>query len=505
MDLLISGKPELVARARAAMASKLTTSAAHLTVSAEAQAIEDRLAALMHAQGSDPDRPPRFDDAAAAQLEAIDTDSRRSNCRTTSGRSSTASVSRWSATCAPARWPAKRSSAPMASGPRPRARTPWPTPWTEPATWSEPASWPWSRPPPTARPPRHWTELRDPSGAGPGGSAPSWPLSSVPRLLADRPAGSGPDRRAGEPVATRAYAPSHPRQETDLRRLAGGEDPGIAVRRPSAHRGPEGHGRLVERPAVGSIQAARVERAPVDRHDDPGRDEGSHRGGAVRVEMARSRMRPPPPDRQERDVGATREIRHGRIEPGVAREVQARRSFQQVAHRASPRLEGPAQMTRRHGCDRPVAESMGLAHLQGSDTAIRSLGGPAEALRDDHERIALEAAQGPRIEVVRVGVRDEDEVQRSDRRRVRARAVPAQRTQPVTQERVGQAAQTVGFDEDRRVADVREPHPARPQAPTTRRQPVRRADFERGIRVRVKAPPMSAPMVDSIMSSIVSW
>ena len=46
MDLLISGKPALVARARAAMASRLTTSAAHLTVSAEAQAIEDRLAAL---------------------------------------------------------------------------------------------------------------------------------------------------------------------------------------------------------------------------------------------------------------------------------------------------------------------------------------------------------------------------------------------------------------------------------------------------------------------------
>jgi hypothetical protein len=39
MDLLISGKPRDVARARAAMASRLTTSAAHLTVSAEAQAI----------------------------------------------------------------------------------------------------------------------------------------------------------------------------------------------------------------------------------------------------------------------------------------------------------------------------------------------------------------------------------------------------------------------------------------------------------------------------------
>jgi hypothetical protein len=43
MDLLISGKPDLVMRARAATASRLTTAAALLTVSAEAEAIEDRL------------------------------------------------------------------------------------------------------------------------------------------------------------------------------------------------------------------------------------------------------------------------------------------------------------------------------------------------------------------------------------------------------------------------------------------------------------------------------
>ena len=72
MDLLISGKPELVARARAAMASRLTTSAAHLTVSAEAQAIEDRLASLMRSPTPAPDRPARFDAAAAGELESID-------------------------------------------------------------------------------------------------------------------------------------------------------------------------------------------------------------------------------------------------------------------------------------------------------------------------------------------------------------------------------------------------------------------------------------------------
>lgn len=72
MDLLISGKPRLVARARAAMASRLTTSAAHLTISAEAQAIEDRLAALARPPTASPDHPPRFDDAAAAEFAAID-------------------------------------------------------------------------------------------------------------------------------------------------------------------------------------------------------------------------------------------------------------------------------------------------------------------------------------------------------------------------------------------------------------------------------------------------
>ena len=71
MDILISGKPDDVTRARAAMASRLTTSAAHLTVRAEAQAIEDRLTALATGSG-DPDDPPRFDEAAAAEFAAID-------------------------------------------------------------------------------------------------------------------------------------------------------------------------------------------------------------------------------------------------------------------------------------------------------------------------------------------------------------------------------------------------------------------------------------------------
>lgn len=72
MDLLISGTPELVNRARAAMASRLTTTAAFLTVTAEAQAIEERLAALARPPADDPDRRPRYDDAAASAFASID-------------------------------------------------------------------------------------------------------------------------------------------------------------------------------------------------------------------------------------------------------------------------------------------------------------------------------------------------------------------------------------------------------------------------------------------------
>ena len=70
MDVLISGRSRDVIRSRAAIASRLTTSAAHLTVSAEAQAIEDRLATLAVGEGRDV--PARFDAAVATELAAID-------------------------------------------------------------------------------------------------------------------------------------------------------------------------------------------------------------------------------------------------------------------------------------------------------------------------------------------------------------------------------------------------------------------------------------------------
>jgi hypothetical protein len=72
MDVLISGKEEPVNRARAAIASRLTTSAAHLTTTAESQALEDRLAALVRPPADQPDLRPQYSARAATELEAVD-------------------------------------------------------------------------------------------------------------------------------------------------------------------------------------------------------------------------------------------------------------------------------------------------------------------------------------------------------------------------------------------------------------------------------------------------
>jgi hypothetical protein len=70
MDVLISGRARPVMQARAAMASRLTTSAAHLTAPAETQAIEDRLRDLATASDEDGAAPDMA--AAAAELAWID-------------------------------------------------------------------------------------------------------------------------------------------------------------------------------------------------------------------------------------------------------------------------------------------------------------------------------------------------------------------------------------------------------------------------------------------------
>ena len=72
-DIAISGQKEAVARARAAIATRLTATAAYLTTSKEAQAIEDRLDEIVRARGRSPDEGrPGHSAGLIEDLRAID-------------------------------------------------------------------------------------------------------------------------------------------------------------------------------------------------------------------------------------------------------------------------------------------------------------------------------------------------------------------------------------------------------------------------------------------------
>ena len=102
------------------------------------------------------------------------------------------------------------------------------------------------------------------------------------------------------------------------------------------------------------------------------------------------------------------------------------------------------------------AELVGLADVQRPHAAVGSLGGCSQAMGHDDQRIAPKLPQRSRVEVVRMGMGDEDDVERADGGGVRGGAVPAQRPEPVAQERIGEATEAVGLDQDGRVADVGE-------------------------------------------------
>jgi hypothetical protein len=73
-DISIAGKKTLVARARAAIATRLTATAAWMTTSAEAQAIEGKLEALIapYAAGATPGTNTPDPRTVASTLKAID-------------------------------------------------------------------------------------------------------------------------------------------------------------------------------------------------------------------------------------------------------------------------------------------------------------------------------------------------------------------------------------------------------------------------------------------------
>lgn len=59
-----------------------------------------------------------------------------------------------------------------------------------------------------------------------------------------------------------------------------------------------------------------------------------------------------------------------------------------------------------------------------------------------------------------MGVRDEDRVERAQAAKLRCRTVAPERTEAIAEYRIGEEADPVEFDEQRRVAEVRDPEAA---------------------------------------------
>ncbi len=168
--------------------------------------------------------------------------------------------------------------------------------------------------------------------------------------------------------------------------------------------------RRVREPAA-RPQDARIERAPVDRHRQPGAEHGRGAGGALRIEVARAQLRPPAPDRQQRDVEIRLELGHPLEQVGVAGEVDRAAAPQDEAERLHPR---PAERTPAPSWTAGVAatstsstqaDSPGASSSTRAKPALRSTPPPPRGTISRSPRSSLRS-DGP-VEVVEVQVRDQ--------------------------------------------------------------------------------------------------
>ena len=99
------------------------------------------------------------------------------------------------------------------------------------------------------------------------------------------------------------------------------------------------------------MEATREQGAPVDRDREPCLEQVRGKGGAPRVHVARAQVRPPAPDRQQRDIEVAGKVVEAGEDVGVAREVDAR-----------PPLEDEPERRRRRSERRPEAVVQGREH-----------------------------------------------------------------------------------------------------------------------------------------------
>lgn len=111
-------------------------------------------------------------------------------------------------------------------------------------------------------------------------------------------------------------------------------------------------------------------------------------------------------------------------------------------------------MQSRDGGDGDRADPDRIADGDLLDRPSESRRRAAQPARDEERCRAAQPAQGRRVEMIGMGVRDEDRVERPDLGQVGRRPVAAERAKPVAQQGIGEEADSVELDEQRRVAEV---------------------------------------------------
>ena len=171
------------------------------------------------------------------------------------------------------------------------------------------------------------------------------------------------------------------------------------------------------------------------------------------------KTRPPTPDRQQRDIGRL-DLDHFVVHVGVAGEVHTPVALHHVT-------QGWAGRTQR----RALAAVLGFHHVDGdlidvNDVAHVNLidAGEAEAgddrahpSRHDHAGRSIEQSQRRRVEVIVVTVADDDRVEASLERAQVDRCAAQHAGHALAQDGVGQDLEPARLDQDRRVAEVRQP------------------------------------------------
>ena len=191
----------------------------------------------------------------------------------------------------------------------------------------------------------------------------------------------------------------------------------------------------------------------MDGHDGRGPDVTGNLSGCARSEVAGPKVRTPRPDRQEGEVHAAGHVAHLWVSTGVAGEVHASAVVQDVAYGLRARRAGRDPVAGSDRLDRDAGDLDRFVHPDLDDFSRADSTAPiAEPSWHHQDRAAGQAFEGSLVEMVRMPVRDDDDVD-LELGRFGEGTVSLEGPEPRPKERVREHANAAEVDQRRRVAD----------------------------------------------------